>query len=369
MAMGALVGLVGLFFLPIFLREIQPLTDYGAHIEFAATILRRGETELSHFAFQYGLVILYWLGLSLNSAATVLSLLAVSATAVALFLIIRKDTDPHRAALLAFALLVVGPLSLVTLPEKDLYLGFMTPNVYHNPTLVLLKPIALWLMVLGSRAFAERESPCSWGMVAAAAGLSVLSCLTKPSFQICFLPALGLLAALALVQRRQVDLRLCVWGVAVPSILALGWQYLDSFGGRVAPEVIFLPFEVINHLSDRTLLKFFLSILFPAVVAASFFRDVARDRMSRLAWATAVFGMGYAYLLAETGGRLGHGNFLWSGYIGIFVLYVSCVPVLLRQERTVRGRVCWGIFALQVASGSIFAATQILGQDRALPWG
>ena len=86
-------------------------------------------------------------------------------------------------------------------------------------------------MVLGSRAFAERGSPCSWGMVAAAAGLSVLSCLTKPSFQICFLPALGLLATLALVQRRQVDIRLCIWGVAVPSVLALGWQYLGSFGG------------------------------------------------------------------------------------------------------------------------------------------
>lgn len=368
-AIAVLVSGSVLFFLPIFTREMQPFTDYGAHIEFAATVLRGGEIELSHFAFQYGVALLYWLGLSLTAAATVLSLIAVSATALGLFLIFRRNAEPWPAALLGFALLVIGPLSLVTLPEKELYLGYMTPNVYHNPTLVLLKPIALGLLVLGSRAFEKRGSLESWWTVGAAAALSVLSCFTKPSFQICFVPGMGLLAALALVRRQGVDLRLCVLGVALPSLLALGWQYLVSFEGVVSSEIIFLPFEVINHLSDRTLLKFFLSILFPVLVTASFFRAAVEDKMLMLSWATALFGIAYAYLLAETGGRLAHGNFLWSGYISIFVLYVSSVPLLLREKKTAMRQACWGVFALQVASGGIFAASQIFGQGQLLSWG
>lgn len=368
-ALGVLLGTSVLFFLPIFSREMQRFTDYGTHLEFAAAMLRRGETELSHFVFQFGVALFYWLGFSLTAAATLLSLIAVSATAWALFLIFRRDADPWPAALLGFALLVVGPLSLVTLPEKELYLGYMTPNVYHNPTLVLLKPIALTLLVLGSRVFDKGVSSRRWGMVGATAALSVLSCLTKPSFQICFLPGLGLLVALALIRREEVDLRLCVLGVALPSFLVLGWQYLVSFDAVTTSEIIFLPFEVINHLSDRTLLKFVLSILFPVLVTASFFRAAAQDKMLMIAWATASFGIGYAYLLAETGARLSHGNFLWSGYISVFVLYVFCVPLLLREKKTIMRQLCWGVFALQVVSGSIFAASQIFGQDYLFSWG
>ena len=68
-------------------------------------------------------------------------------------------------------------------------------------------------------------------------------------------------------------------------------------------------------------------------------------------------------ILAESGERFIHGNFLWSGYIAIFVLYAASLVVLLRQEKG-RGMVlCWALFGLHVISGAVFAFTQTLGKQ------
>jgi hypothetical protein len=386
-AVGVLLVAAVLFFLPLFWSLSQQFTDYGAHIEFTQTMLRRGGTSLSHFVFQYGVALFYQLGLSFIGAATVLSLIAIVATASLIFVILRRESQPWLAALVTFGLLVIGPLSIVTLPEKELYLGYMTPNAYHNPTLVLLKPVALALLMLAVRAFDRGVDSPRWGLVGAAALLSVLSCLTKPSFQICFLPGLGFLTALAIVRREEVDLRLCVLGVAVPSFLTLGWQYSTSFDQVQTSEIFLAPFRVINLLADRTFLKFVLSVGFPALVTAFFFREAVRDKLLMIAWATAAFGFTYAYSLAETGTRLSHGNFLWSGYISVFVLYVACVPILLREKgpqatfirltigsgrqavlTTTKREICWGLFGLQVISGSIFAVSQMFGRDYLRYW-
>ena len=386
-AVGLLVGAAILFFLPIFWSLSQQFTDFGAHLEFTQTMIRRGGTPLSHFVFQYGVALFYHSGLSLIASATLLLLIATVATALVVYVIFRRDSEPWLAASLTFGILVIGPLSIVTLPEKNLYLGYMTPNAYHNPTLGLLKPAALGLLMLGARAFERGVPSPRWGLVVGAAALSVLSCLTKPSFQICFLPGLGLLTALAIVRREEVDLRLCVLGIAVPSFLTLGWQYSVSFDQVQTSEIFVAPFKVINFLADQVFLKFLLSLVLPAAVTASFFREAVKDKQLMIAWATAVFGFTYAYFLAESGSRITHGNFLWSGYISVFVLYVACVPVLLRQkgpepiffrmaigsepQRTLRLtkiQICWGLFGLQVVSGTIFAVSQMFGEDYLRYW-
>jgi hypothetical protein len=284
-AIAVLLGATALISWPLFQSLSRQYTDFGAHLGFAGSLLRTGSTSLPHFVFEYGVALFSRLGLSLTDAAVLLCLIAMVMTALVLFLMLRDGAEPWVAASLSLALLVIGPLSLVTLPDRELYLGYMTPNVYHNPTLILLKPAALGLLILGARAFDEDVASPRWGLVGAAALLSVFSCLTKPSFQICFLPGLGLLTALALVQRKEVDLRLCVLGVALPSLLVLGWQYFVSFGQAGTPEIFFAPLEVIGFLADQVFLKLALSMVFPVLVTAVFFREAWRD--SRLASAVS----------------------------------------------------------------------------------
>jgi hypothetical protein len=367
-AIAALLGATALISLPLFQSLSRQFDDFGAHLRFAGSLLRTGSTSLPHFVFEYGVAFFFLLGLSLREGAILLSMIAMAMTALVLFLMLREGAEPWVAASLSLALLVIGPLSLVTLPERELYLGYITPNAYHNPTLILLKPVALGLLIVGTRVFDENVASPRWGLVGAAALLSVFSCLTKPSFQICFLPGLGLLTALALVQRKEVDLRLCVLGVALPSFLVLGWQYLVGFGQVRTPEIFFAPLKVIEILADRVFLKLALSVAFPVLVTAAFFREAWRDSGLRIAWSTSIFGLCYAYLLAESGRRFSHGNFLWSGYIAIFVLYVACVSVLLRQPKSLGQILCWGVFGLHVVSGAIFAFTQMQGIEYTRWW-
>lgn len=360
-SIAALVGITVLLSIPLFQSLSRQYTDFGAHLEFAASLLRTGSTSLPHFLFQFGVAALYSLGLSLTGSAILLSVIAMVATALVLYFIMRDFAEPWVAASLSLALLVVGPLSLVTLPQSELYLGYITPGVFHSPTYVLLRPAALGLLIVGSRAFDENVGAPRWGLVATAAGLSVFSCLSKPSFQICFLPGLGLLTGLALLRKREVDLRLCVLGIALPSVLVLSWQFFVGFSQGGTSGIFFGPFQVIEFLADRVFLKFLLSIFFPVLVTAVCFRDARRDSRLIVAWSTALFGLFYAYFLAESGARLTHGNFLWSGYIAIFVLYVACVPILIRQPKSAAKKICWGVFGLQVLSGTIFVFSQMQG--------
>ncbi len=367
LAVAVLSAATIFFFLPMFHNLAQQYTDFGAHLEFVRSLLRTGSTDLPHFVFEIGVASIYRLGFTLEASSTILMVLAMLATGLVLFWIFRRETQPWVAMGLSLCLLVVGPLSLVTLPSQELYLGYMTPNSYHNPTLILLKPTALGLMLVGLRSLDPGVVAPRWGLILAGALLSLLSCLTKPSFQICFLPGLGVLTALAILRREDVDLRLSVFGLALPSFAVLGWQYLISFDGKSAVEIIVAPLQVIRGLDQQILLKLMLSLSFPAVFSTIFFREASRDRLMQIAWATLAFGLSYGYLLAETGRRFQHGNFLWSGYIAVFVLYVACIPLLLRQEDSPGRRLCWALFALHVVSGFIFAVTQMLG-ERYLEW-
>jgi hypothetical protein len=106
-------------------------------------------------------------------------------------------------------------------------------------------------------------------------------------------------------------------------------------------------------------LKLVLSIVFPLVVGAAFARQAARDAPLRLAWLAFAAGAFYAYVLAETGERMIHGNFLWSGQAAVAVLFAASARFALARgaEGAARGRLaaCAGAFLMHVASGAAYA--------------
>ena len=98
---------------------------------------------------------------------------------------------PAAALFLALALFFVAPLPKWWRPES-LYLGQLSPTVWHNPTVIAALPLAVasfWAFLLPVPRRARDE--CVAG---ALIGLSVLA---KPNFALAFLPAAGLLRLLA----------------------------------------------------------------------------------------------------------------------------------------------------------------------------
>jgi hypothetical protein len=91
--------------------------------------------------------------------------------------------------------------------------------------------------------------------------------------------------------------------------------------------VIFAPLAVIRLYSPvdpltiaRSLAA---SLAFPLAVTALWPRDAMRDVGMRIAWGGTLVGLFFSYFLAEGDGRLDHGNFLWTGQMAVFVLFVG----------------------------------------------
>jgi hypothetical protein len=161
----------------------------------------------------------------------------------------------------------------------------------------------------------------------------------------------------------------------------LGWQYLATYTPdrllRVEGGIFFAPLAVYAQDSGMLLPKFILSILFPLIVYALYYKDASVDIGLNLAWLNFIFGAFYTYMLAESGLRFQDGNFKWSGQVTLFILFIASVVFFLHQNAGwLSGRlekkpddafmVGVIVFGLHLVSGVLFYYLQLT--QPANPW-
>src|SRR5690606_10371708 len=96
--------------------------------------------------------------------------------------------------------------------------------VYHNPTIVLLKPLALGLFLYAVGVFSAQGHFHTRGAWAAAFVLTVLCGLAKPNYLIVLLPTLGLVTVYRLLKKQPVNWPLLL-SIALPAVVLLGLQF------------------------------------------------------------------------------------------------------------------------------------------------
>jgi hypothetical protein len=238
-----------------------------------------------------------------------------------------------QAIAFAFALLLIAPINLFTLGERRLYLGYLGINVYHNPTILILKPLSLSLFWLITSKSISRERNLA---IIGIAILTVISTLAKPSYIICLLPALFIATTIKFLQKQKINLKFLTFGVFIPAIGILFLQYLIAFSDGESGGFIIAPFVAMLGFDNSIfgiVIKFFLSALFPITVAILFPRLVFSNERMIIAWLSFIFGVIYTYCLVETGDLASHGNFLWSGQITLFILFVQTTISLISHFR------------------------------------
>jgi hypothetical protein len=239
--------------------------------------------------------------------------------------------SPWLRAFCAVSLIVVAPVILPSLLDGAYYFGYIGLANYHNPTVHMLRPFALLLFILAMEALA-RARHSGW-ITALSAVVMALATFLKPSYTVTLLPALGLLALFWLYRRRPVDWRFLILGLGLPAALVLASQYWYTYAaGEADSAIVWMPFAAAGSMSGYLALKFLLSILFPLSVALISFRSMRRDPAMALAWLSFAAGAAQYYLLAESGSRLQHGNFLWGAQISLFILFAACTRFLLGQN-------------------------------------
>jgi hypothetical protein len=373
LALAGLVIGVALLWLPSVHNEILvgPRNhDYPTHIGVARLWYRTGTLTYPHFLFHALLNLVHILVPNFNTAGTIAALATACGLAVVLYALIYATMNRlgHRilriglALAATFFLLVIGPITVFTWRRHNLYLGYISPTVYHNPTIAIVKPLAIlhfWLFVQIIQD-TQRYRSRVWQVVFT--GLSFLTLLAQPNYMLCLVPALIVLMLFRVYRKQPIDWRFFALTVILPAIVVLALHYFHIYYVASAvsnSRVIVAPFAVLAQASNNLLAKFVLSILFPLVVYGLFFKAAQRNLGLNLAWLLFIVGAFQAYFLAETGNRFVQGNFLWSGQIALFILMVMTVLFLLKQQaarQPARLLVCTFVLALHIISGLLFYA-------------
>jgi hypothetical protein len=346
--------------------------DFVMHIRYALLWEQDGfwGKPLPHFLYQSLLVFFHNRFSGANSfafASSFITLAANLAFGITLYILLYRALTSFRprlrviiALVLTIILTLVAPVTLLTWGRQNLYLGYIGIESFHNPTIILLKPLTLWLFLFALRVF---QTQTSVRMVLSCATIAALSAITKPNYAICLLPALALYTLYTLYRKQPLDWRLLLVGIVTPTVTVIAWQWFfyryQGIGGFAIA-----PFQVMSFYSPDLLLpKFVLSILFPLCVLIFYFKAAIGDLALRLSWLAFLFGVIYVYFFVETRAWQ-DGNFGWSGEITLLILFISTTLLLIRQYLADRGWtpkliVCALALGLHFISGVIFYAIHL----------
>ena len=364
---ATLILLVVLVFTPIIYSMVVlvPNSDYPSHIEWAKLMKETGIASvpadvLAHSGWQ--LLVIAFQTITHGSyplAGVMATMVGILLTALVLFHWIRPALLKQGISLwwgvgIATALNLVAPVFLVAWLDHRFYLGYLGMITYHNPTIILLRPFALLQFFIAFRCFQEENS--KWSQVGLAAGISLLSTFIKPVFAICILPAMGLLTILRMIKKQKVNWRLLCLGLILPTVVTLTWQYLLTYAPGKSGGIIFAPFEVMRLSSDRLLIKFLLSLVFPLSVAVIYPRKARLDIRLMLGWLTFLTSLVFTYFIAESGEFFSSGNFAWTAEICLFILFCTSTLFFIEQLRSnrLKGWLLKFIWILHVISGVIY---------------
>jgi hypothetical protein len=356
-----------ILFLPMFYSQIylSARSDFVTHILWAQNIFAFPQKVPTyvyvHSGWQMMVAVLHGiLGHSWNFSALIVTLGSELFTVGILYWLLRKKLNPWLAGALALGLNIIAPLLFLYPIDHQTYYGYIYFNPYHNPTLLLLKPFAILVIVFTVQALEGKYA--SWQKILLAAVVSVIGAFAKPNYVLCLLPAAGILALIRLWKKKAVDWKQLILGITLPPVLLILWQFILTYtsAGSDNSHILFAPFAVMHKLSGYLLIKLLLSILFPLVVAIIYRKEIFKDTKMQLAWLGFGFGAFFAYFMAESGIRFSDGNFLWSAEISLFILYICSVLFLTEKglplNRQSSKWILLGIGCLNIVFGVLYFA-------------
>lgn len=232
-----------------------------------------------------------------------------------------QNLKPWIGAALTLVAMLVGPIFFFTLPDRT-YLGYVTGNVYHNPTILLLRPLALLIFAFSARELYKR-STCKTVIIVAA--LLILATYAKPSFTITFLPALALLSLIQIKDFKSINWRFIVFGLGIPAGLVLLEQFAVTYAGASSDKIIFAPFKAILQYVPNigtSLWFILLSILYPLVATVFYWREFSVNPAIKLAWLNLIVGLVLALGFTEVI-DMPSLNFWWGPMVGLFILFIE----------------------------------------------
>lgn len=304
---------------------------------------------------------------------------------------------------LAFALFLLGNLYS---PKNTAFFGFdyayrcmgiYTPNPIWNATYMATRGFAVICFFEGCRVLGLVDRLWKDGAAGAPEGASIsgrrrdfcracvpfavslfLTTITKPSFTMVMVPAMGIVLLVQLLVSRGRSFRcaflLCV--CMLPTGMDLLYQFFGVFTGtNVMGEETGIGFafaKVWNIYSKNIPLSVLMGMALPIGVLMLNGRELLKTAYYRFAWMLYLMGTFLFLCLYEKGFRMPHANFSWGYMHGMFFVYM--LTLLLVLKNTIQWRKSykvvfvlaeWAVFFYHLTCGVNFLVYALRGQNLA----
>jgi hypothetical protein len=271
----------------------------------------------------------------------------------------------------AFLCVLLGIAAAIYVPwfNKLPSLGQGSPNVWHNPTNNMVRPIGLLVFGLTAIELARLKedrfrSSARAAIVIPSALLLVLSTLAKPSFVQIYYPALFLIMLIWLFYSKGANLKHCLqfFLMCLPSLAVMILQYIRAFysSNKDAGGVSIAPFRAAGFYTDNVGISLLLVTAFPLfMLLVSLLKREFRvcDGFALLIFLS---GLAERMLLVEEGSREYHGNFSWGYMLALYYLWFCAIRQYLALWACGRKKSGLDIF-LQVLASVLLALHVLSG--------
>lgn len=235
--------------------------------------------------------------------------------------------------------MLIGPLYMPWF-NSDVYLGQGTPNIWHNPTTLCVRPFAvitymLIIKILDKYESGEAIGKKNWLLLS---GFVLICNLAKPSFFQILVPGLGIYLLILLANTKGKAFLFCVKIVVafIPSAMVILLQFVISFmisgSAGEGNGIIISWFEVLRAYTPDLPTSLFLVFAFPTYVLITNYKEL-RNKDVQLTLYMFIAGFLEAAMLAESGYRRLHGNLTWGYMLAIFFVYMTAFKYFIKKNR------------------------------------
>ena len=327
-------------------------SDMLTHMKFAMSL--SDVMSLTHNGWHFVCWLFYaCLPVSIAVAAGLSTAVFNTFTAVLVIWLIEKyfvNATDHVAVstLTAVMALVVGPLYLRFYNHRY-YLGQGSPNLWHSPTTVAVRPFMILITVLTVEYWAcssdeqivigkksiRKALAYQWILMI----LLLISTIIKPSYLMVYLPVCGIIALMRLWKGRGKNFISLVAEhlYFIPSLLVFLWQYikiylLGGINGNVGETGIGIAFFKVARLyASSVTISLILKMAFPFLIIILWRKVLFKDRLFQLVFAQFLAGLAITWTFTETGKRASHGNFGWGNILAASFLWIFCLIFYMKE--------------------------------------
>lgn len=367
-----------LFFLTLFMvkvemgkgHEVLLYSDFATHSSWAVGELADPLYDkfyaypVWHFLVR-GISALFPIGREWAGALVTACLLGFTAAVLYGFLWTQlKDVlDWKRLCLLDLGLLVLTALYMPWF-NREVYLGQSSPTIWHNPTNMAVKPVALLAFLYFLRMYGERRSVKGRAFLGFSL-LVLLSCFVKPSFVQGFLPAVALFLLLELVRTRGKSFLFSLKMAAafVPSGLYFVFQYISVFGEGAGRGIGIAPFAVMRLDTAHPGISILQAVAFPLFVLGILgWRHLREDIPLLFAVIFYLVSLLEFILLIEVT-EPASGNFEWALQLAMFTLFIMTAVRFYQKTEKKSWMVFVGnaLLAYHIGSGIYYYLYLLIG--------